>query len=125
RLGVGAHASFVLRTRSGRFEIAQSLTLEEVGAATSEDGLATLLVSSDEALDDLPAVELTASQRQQVLEGRPLPLFQIPGWAQVPVESTIRLRDTRGLVALARVEAGRLRPFRVLRVGHPRSGSGA
>ena len=115
RLGVGAHASFVLRTRAGRFDIAHSLTLEEIGAAASADALVTLLVSSDEALDDLPSVELTASQRQQVLDGRPLALFQIPGWAQVPVESTIRLRDSRGLVALGRVEAGRLRPFRVLR----------
>ncbi len=115
RLGVGAHASFVLRTRAGRFDVEHSLTLEELGAAASADALAMLLVSSDEALDDLPAVDLTASQRQQVLDGRPLPLFQIPGWAQVPASSTIRLRDGRGLVALARVEAGRLRPFRVLR----------
>ncbi|MGH2373468.1 MAG: tRNA pseudouridine(55) synthase TruB [bacterium] len=115
RLGVGAHASFVLRTRAGRFEVAHSLTLEEIGAAASADTLVTLLVSSDVALDDLPAVELTASQRQQVLDGRPLPLFQIPGWAQMSTTSPVRLRDSRGLVALGRIEAGRLLPFRVLR----------
>lgn len=115
RLGVGAHASFVLRTRAGRFDLVHSLTLEEIGAAASADALVTLLVSSDEALDYLPAVELTASQRQQVLDGRPLALFQIPGWAQMSTTSPVRLRDSRGLVALGRVEAGRLRPFRVLR----------
>ncbi len=115
RLGTGAYASFVLRTRAGRFELTHSLTLEELGAAASAESLVTLLVSSDEALDDLPVVELTASQRQQVLDGRPLPLFQIPGWAQMSTTSPVRLRDSRGLVALGRVEAGRLRPFRVLR----------
>ena len=99
-LEVGAHASFVLRTRAGRFELAGSLTLEEL---------------ADAALDDLPAVDLTAAQRQQVLDGRPLPLFQIPGWAKVPPASPVRLRDGGGLVALARVEAGLLQPFRVVR----------
>ncbi len=115
RLGVGAHASFVLRTRSGRFHVDNSLTLEEIAAAASAGDLAAHLVSADEALDDFPAVELSPSQRQQVLDGRSLPLFQILGWAQVPTSSPIRLRDGRGLVALARVEAGLLRPFRVLR----------
>ncbi len=115
RLGIPAHASFVLRTRSGRFDLSSSLTLEDVAAAATAGELGMHLVSPDDALDDLPAVDLTASQRQQVLDGRPLPLFQIPGWAEVPVSSPIRLRDGRGLVALARVEAGRLRPFRVVR----------
>jgi tRNA pseudouridine55 synthase len=115
RLGVGAHASFVLRTRAGRFGVEESLTLEEISAAASAGSVADHLVSADEALDDLPAVDLSPSQRQQVLDGRPLPLFQIPGWAQVPTASPIRLRDERGLVALARVEAGRLRPFRIVR----------
>jgi tRNA pseudouridine55 synthase len=115
RLGVGAHASFVLRTRAGRFGVEDSLTLEEIDAAAADGALDALMVSPDQALDDLPAEVLTRTQRQQVLDVRPLPLFQIPGWNQMPTNSAIRLRDSRGLVALARVEAGRLRPFRVIR----------
>lgn len=115
RFGVGAHASFVLRTRAGRFEVAGSLTLEEVAATAADGGLPLILASMDEALADLPAVELSPSQRHHVLDGRPLPLFQIPGWNRLPASTPIRLRDSRGLMALGRVEEGRLRPFRILR----------
>jgi tRNA pseudouridine55 synthase len=115
RLGIGAHASFVLRTRSGGFDLAGSLTLEEAGAAAAEGRLPTVLVTIDEALADLPAVELTPAQRHQVLDGRPLPLFQVPGWSGLPTSTPVRLRDNRGVLALARIEEGRLQPFRLLR----------
>ncbi|MDR7417583.1 MAG: tRNA pseudouridine(55) synthase TruB [Armatimonadota bacterium] len=115
RLGIGAHASFVLRTRSGRFNLDQSLTLEEISAAASDGRLPLVLVTMDEALADLPAVELTAAQRHQILDGRALPLFHVPGWSRLPTTGPVRLRDHRGLLALGRVEEGRLRPFRVLR----------
>ena len=115
RLGSGAHASFVLRTHVGRFHLRDSLTLEEASAAVAEARLPTFLASMDEALDHLPVVEVTAMQRHQVLDGRPLPLFQVRGWANLPPTRPVRVRDSRGLLALARVEAGRLRPFRVLR----------
>ncbi|MDR7556366.1 MAG: tRNA pseudouridine(55) synthase TruB [Armatimonadota bacterium] len=114
-VGVPAHASFVLRTRSGRFAIDGSLTLEEIAEAVAAGSLHPLLVSADEALGDLPAVDLTPAQRQQVLQGRPLLLVHVPGWTRLPPGRPIRLRDARGLVALGRIEAGRLRPFRVLR----------
>lgn len=117
KLGVGAHASFVLRTHAGRFELLSSLTLEEVANAAGAGRLPASLESMDEALNDLPAVELTATQRRQILDGRPLPLFQVPGWAHLPGSRPIRLRDARGLLAMARVEAGQLRPFRLLRGG--------
>lgn len=115
QLGCGAHASFVLRTSSGRFTLDQSLTFEELAAAAAEGRLPMLLHSPDAALDDLPVVDLTPSQRAQVMDGRALPLFQLPGWQRIPLEVPVRLRDQRGLVALGRVEAGRLQPFRVVR----------
>ncbi|MBI3998548.1 MAG: tRNA pseudouridine(55) synthase TruB [Armatimonadetes bacterium] len=115
RVRVPAHASFVLRTRVGRFTLEDSLTLEEVQAAVASGRLPMHLLSPDEALADLPAVDLTPAQRQQVLDGRALPLFQVPGWSRLPTSAPIRLRDSRGLIALARVETGRLQPFRVVR----------
>jgi len=115
RLEVGAHASFVLRTRAGRFDVRDSLMLEEVAEAAAAGRLPMVLESMDEALADLPAVELSATQRHQILDGRALPLFQVPGWAQLPGSQPVRLRDARGLLALARVEAGQLRPYRLLR----------
>jgi tRNA pseudouridine55 synthase len=115
RLGCGAHASFVLRTRAGRFRLEDSVTLEDLAAAVADQRAATLLRTMDDALGEMPAVDLTAAQRQHVLDGRPLTVFAIPGWAQLPIGTPIRLRDGQGLVALARIEEGRLQPFRVLR----------
>jgi tRNA pseudouridine55 synthase len=115
RLGTGAHASFVLRTRSGRFDVAQSLTLEEIASTAADGRLPLVLATMDDALADLPAVELTPAQRHQILDGRPLALFHVPGWSRLPTAGPVRLRDGRGLLALGRVEEGRLQPFRVLR----------
>ncbi|MDQ7857354.1 MAG: tRNA pseudouridine(55) synthase TruB [Armatimonadota bacterium] len=115
RLAVGAHASFVLRTRAGRFEIAEAMTFEELAEVAAEGRLPAVLTSMDDALADLPVVDLTPGQRVQISDGRPLPLFQIPGWARLPTDRPIRLRDSRGLLALGRIEEGRIRPFRVLR----------
>lgn len=110
-LGVGAYASFMVRTRVGRYALAEAHTLEEVAAA----GAAALAGSSDEALGDFPAVDLTPPQRQAVMHGQGVPLFKVPGWQQLIQARVVRLRDAQGLVALARVEQGVLRPFKVLR----------
>ncbi len=117
QLRLGAHASFVLRTRAGRFDLSTSLTLEEVAAAVGAGELPAHLLSADAALNDFPAVDLTTAQRQQILDGRALPVFGVPGWRDLPSSTPIRLRDNRGLVALARLEAGRLQPFRLIRSG--------
>lgn len=118
-LGVGGHASFMLRRRVGPFTLEESLTLEELGALQASGTLEQAAVSMDQALRDLPAVDLLPGQRRQVLEGTPLPLFRVPGWQHLPPDRPVRLRDEQGLVALARVEHGRLRPFKVLRGGTP------
>ncbi|MDQ7844091.1 MAG: tRNA pseudouridine(55) synthase TruB [Armatimonadota bacterium] len=112
-LGVGAHASFMVRTRVGRYLLEDAYALEELTPRSLEDALE----SPEAALADLPAVELTAVQRQAVVHGQPVPLFKVPGWQRLVQADLVRLRDARGLVALARVEQGVLKPFKVLREG--------
>lgn len=114
-LGVGAHASFMLRRRVGRFGLEESHTLEELFALNGQNRLPTALHSMDEALADLPAVDLLPAQRAAVLDGIALPLFRIPNWQHLRPDVPVRLRDHAGLLALARVEEGSLRPFKVLR----------
>ncbi|MDQ7851155.1 MAG: tRNA pseudouridine(55) synthase TruB [Armatimonadota bacterium] len=113
--GVGAYASFMLRLRVGRFSLGASRTLEELSGLQAEGRLEEALLSMDDALADLPAVQLLPAQRLSVLDGLPLPLFRVPNWQRLPRDAPIRLRDQSGLVALARVEGGSLRPFKVLR----------
>lgn len=113
-LGVGAHASFMLRLRVGRFTLEASRTLEELSGLREEGRLPEALLTMDEALSDLPCVDLLAGQRLSILDGISLPLFRIPNWQHLPKDLPIRLRDRGTLVALARVEGGSLRPFKVL-----------
>ncbi len=114
-LGCGAFASFMVRTRVGRYHLAAARTLEEVQAVASEGRLGEVLEPLDEAIAELPAVELSAGQQRAVIHGQALPLFKFAGWQQLVGARAVRLRDAQGLVALARVEAGALKPFKVLR----------
>ncbi len=117
-LGIGAYASFMVRTRVGRYELAAANTLEEVDVLARERRLREVLEPVDAALAELPAVELSVGQHRAVMHGQPLPLFKVAHWQQLIGARAVRLRDAHGLVALARVEAGALKPFKVLRNGH-------
>jgi len=115
RLGCGAHAAFMVRTRVGRYRIAHAVTLEELAAAAAADALETIAEAPGAALSDLPSVELSVQQRQAVLHGQGIPLFRVAGWQQLVGASLVRLSDPAGLVAVARVEEGMLKPFKVIR----------
>lgn len=114
-LGCGAYAAFMVRTRVGRYALEDAFTLEELHDLGGAGRFAEALHSADEALADLPAVDLSPAQRQAVMSGQPLPLFKVANWQALMQARAVRLRDASGLVALARVDAGVLKPFRVLR----------
>lgn len=113
--GAGAFASFMVRTRVGRYTLEDTHTLEELTEAAEGAGLAGALESADAALADLPVVDLLPPQRQAVMHGQPVPLFKVQGWQALMQAKIVRLRDGQGLVALAKVEQGVLKPFKVLR----------
>jgi tRNA pseudouridine55 synthase len=113
-LGVGGYAHFMVRTRAGRFAIRDALTLEELAAAASGGTLADAVSSMDQAMAHLPAVDLPDRCVADVLSGHPVPLWKVGG-TDVPDDRPVRLRSRRGaLIALARVDGGALRPFKVL-----------
>jgi tRNA pseudouridine55 synthase len=116
-LGVGGYAHFMVRTRAGRFRLEDSLTLEELQDLSSRGALGTAVTSMDEAVSHLPAVDLPDRSVAEVLHGHPVPLWRAgeAGEAVLAEDAPVRLRSRRGaLVALARVEGGLLRPFKVL-----------
>ncbi len=115
RLGCGAHAAFMVRTRVGRYRLAGAVTLAELAEAGRGGVVASIMESADSALSDLPAVELSPPQRQAVMHGQAVPLFRVPGWQRLVGAPLVRLSDAGGLVAVARVDEGMLKPFKVLR----------
>ena len=113
-LGVGGYAHFMIRTRAGQFELDDAWTLEELHAASERGALADATASMDRAVSHLPAVDLPDRAVTDVLHGHPVPVWKL-GDASVSEGSPVRLRSRHGaLVALARVEEGTLRPFKVL-----------
>ena len=114
-LETAAHASFMVRTRVGRYALDAATTLEELAAHGAAGTLGEVIEDADHALGDLPVVDLTPQQRAAVLHGQGVPLFKVSHWQSLIQAKVVRLRDPQGLVALARVEQGVLRPFKVLR----------
>ncbi len=113
-LGVGGYAHFMVRTRSGSFDLRDALTLEELTTLADREDLREALVSMDQAVAHLPVVDLSDRSVADVLHGRPVPVWKVAE-AAVHEDTPIRLRSRRGaLIALARVEGGVLRPFKVL-----------
>ena len=113
-LGVGAYAHFMVRTRAGRFGIREAMTLEELTASAAGDALGDCVLPMDQAVAHLPAVDLPERSVADVLHGHPVPLWKV-GASGIPEDGPVRLRSRRGtLIALARVDGGVLRPFKVL-----------
>jgi tRNA pseudouridine55 synthase len=113
-LGCGGYAHFMVRTRTGTFGVEDARTLEELHALAAQGAVEGALISMDDAVAHLPAVDLSDQSVSDVLHGHAVPVWK--AGRTPPAEDTpVRLRSRRGaLVALARVEQGRLRPFKVL-----------
>src|SRR5207302_1689690 len=121
-LGLGGYAHFMVRTRSGRFQIGEAVTLEELADVAGRGALTEVVMSMDQAVAHLPAVDLPERSVSEVLNGHAIPLWKLgeaalaeDGGAVSAGGRLVRLRSRRGtLIALARIDAGMLRPVKVL-----------
>jgi tRNA pseudouridine55 synthase len=110
-LGCGAHLTRLRRTRSGPFEIAGALPLEEVAL----DSVRARLVPLARAIQHLPCAEVPPAHERAVATGKPLKWQDLSG-APAPA-GTVGLVAGGALLALAEVEpaSGRVRYRRVFR----------
>ncbi len=97
-LGCGAHVTALRRTRSGSFTEKQSLSLEEI-AARLDAGDEAGLLSLEEALRELPAVEVVDSAAARLQNGIPPELDGICG------DMNYRSGDTVVLLHCGRLQA--------------------
>jgi tRNA pseudouridine55 synthase len=116
-LGTGAHLVALRRTRSGSFTEADCVTLEQLEA----DGtVAPPLLSVDEALRGMPALEVDAEATRRLADGIPPALASLPAAPGCPEGETVRLMHAGTLLAIARFAPGRLSEkrgdFELLRV---------
>jgi tRNA pseudouridine55 synthase len=98
-LGYGAHLSSLLRTRSGPFSLAESVTLEQLALASAQSTLAEYLMPADQVLRDYPALYLDDATAARVRHGNP---FQYEGPPTQPFLDLARIYDTTGcFIAIA------------------------
>ena len=109
-LGMGAHLTSLLRNSVGHFALGSAHSIAEVTAAGTRSGL---LVSMRDALGAFPETLVSASDARRLGEGGTVVL---PPESSIPDGVThVRVSESStGLVAVARVEEGTLRPETVL-----------
>ncbi len=110
-LGMGAHLTSLVRTRSGAFRVEDALTLERLADMAETGGLEQALISLDDALADFPAIVVDETDAGKVIHGNRIPC---PGSLANTSSAFIKLRNQSGnLLAIARPEAGTLKPEQV------------
>jgi tRNA pseudouridine55 synthase len=107
-LGMGAHLTSLTRTRSGRFTLQNSVTLDQVRLSASEGIHDRGLVSIDEALEDMPAVTFDEDEAKKISQGGRVVKAGAGGDGEGLL---VRVHTVTGkLVALARTGCGEFRP---------------
>lgn len=104
-LGVGGHLLALRRTRAGAATLDRALRLENLTTAALIEGLIPPLA----VLPGWPSVIAAPEQAADLRQGRPVTLA---ARLELGPEARIRVADREGhLIALARLEGSRIRPF--------------
>jgi tRNA pseudouridine55 synthase len=93
RVGYGAHLSALIRTRSGPFTLANSITLEQLANACAQGNIAEYLLPADIAVQQYPALHLDAATAEHVLHGNP---FRSDASSTQPQAALARIYDNSG-----------------------------
>lgn len=107
-LGMGAHLTGLERTRSGRFSIDRSVTLEELQAIITTGAVEKAFTTIDEALRDFPSVPISEKETDMVMHGNAI---SCPTSMANMNSERVRLHSPAGrLLGLARIVSGVLKP---------------
>jgi tRNA pseudouridine55 synthase len=106
-LGMGAHLTGLTRTRSGRFTLEESISLEDLAEKKVAGAAGGAITSLDEALAGFPVVPLGDAGALRIAHGNRVPC---PASGLMD-DGLVRLHNPSGkLVALARLAGGMLSP---------------
>ncbi len=76
QLGCGAHLKSLTRLRTGRFRIADAVSIETAQRSFEEGSWPALLASLDSVLGDLRAIIVGEREQASIQNGRPVPLSE-------------------------------------------------
>ena len=119
-LGACAHVSALRRTRVGPFTEERAITLENLEELSHKAAQSEALLPVETALDDIPALAVTAEDAFRLAQGRAVVLVprqvealkaRLTGGSR-----TVSAMEGERLVALCEMRAGRLNPVRVFQL---------
>jgi len=80
-LGTGAHLTALRRLKAGPFTLADSITMDELTKLVESGALDARLLAPDQAIADLPSVQLDAEQARRLRQGQ---VVRVAGNANAP-----------------------------------------
>jgi tRNA pseudouridine55 synthase len=122
-LGTKAHVSALRRTRVGPFREDRAIALEYLGELCDRDAGSEVLLPVETALDDIPALAVTAEDAFRLSQGRPIVL--LPRQVETlkarlsssdgagPASRIVLAVHGGAAVSICEMRAGQLRPTRV------------
>jgi tRNA pseudouridine55 synthase len=116
-LGTYGHLSQLRRTRVGGFREDHMISLETLEALGHSPGAFEYLLPIDTALDDIPALALSEAEANRLRRGQSVSLLQrshLERLRNLENGDVVCAKSGDVPVALARFEAGEVRPVRVL-----------
>jgi tRNA pseudouridine55 synthase len=94
RVGYGAHLTGLVRTRSGPFMLAESISLAQLALAVEQGTVAECVFPADFALQQYPALYLDAETVERVLHGNAFHYEEQP--SMQPGSELARIYDSSG-----------------------------
>jgi tRNA pseudouridine55 synthase len=114
-LGTLGHVVELRRLAVGSFTEKQAISLDSALALGHSLAVSGHLLPIETVLDDIPALALTASEAARLRQGQPVtPEGERERLARIDDGAIVGARLDRLLIALARIEDGRLRPVRII-----------
>jgi tRNA pseudouridine55 synthase len=117
KLGTCGHIRDLRRTQVGPFAEASAISLETLQSLGHSPAAFEHLLPIETALDDIPALALTATEAIRLRSGQPVGLLHRQDRDRIyelPPGGMVRAMAEGRLVALTRFEAGELVPVRVM-----------
>lgn len=103
--GTVATLAGLVRTRAGRFTLADALPLHQADT----DNIVQRLIPITEALPELPQVELTEVQARRLRQGQ-----TVDGTGCADAENILAVTTSRNFLCLAAVHQNRIKPLRLI-----------
>ena len=118
-LGTVGCISNLRRTQVGNFSEKDAISLDQLKILGHKEAAASKLLPVETVLDDIPALVLTEEEAKIVKNGIAIPLIQLAKSKQalkIGVATPFYTICQGKIISLAKIESGRVTPYRVLNI---------